>query len=76
MPTANQNPEQLVRDNIDKMLLASGWQVQSKKQINLTAGVGVAVREYQTNVGPADPDRTSSQPFSKGEGQEDLIFYT
>ncbi len=52
--TANQNPEQLVRDQIDKMLKASGWQVQSKKQINLAAGVGVAVREYQTDIGPAD----------------------
>ncbi len=51
---ANQNPEQLVRDKIDKMLLASGWLVQSKKQINLAANIGVAVREYQTNVGPAD----------------------
>lgn len=36
------------------MLIASGWQIQSKKQINLTASVGIAVREYQTNVGPAD----------------------
>jgi len=52
--TTNQNPEQLVRDQIDKMLLASGWLVESKKQINLAAGVGVAVREYQTDIGPAD----------------------
>ncbi len=50
----NQNSEQLVRQNIDKMLLASGWLVQSKKQLNLAAGVGVAVLECQTNVGPAD----------------------
>ena len=49
----NQNPEQLVRDRVDKMLVASGWLVQSKKQINLAAGVGVAVREYQTDIGPA-----------------------
>jgi type I restriction enzyme R subunit len=54
MLTANQNPEQLVRDQIDKMLIASGWVVQSKKQINLAANKGVAVREYQTDVGPAD----------------------
>lgn len=54
MITTNQNPEQLVRDQIDKMLLASGWLVESKKQINLAAGVGVAVREYQTDIGPAD----------------------
>lgn len=28
--------------------------IQSKARINLNEGVGVAVREYQTNVGPAD----------------------
>lgn len=54
MITANQNPEQLVRDKIDKMLLASGWQIQSKNQVNLTASTGVAIREYQTNIGPGD----------------------
>lgn len=50
----NQNPEQLARDKIDEQLLASGWIIQNKNQINLNAGVGVAVREYQTDVGPAD----------------------
>ena len=52
--TANQNSEQIARDNIDKQLIAAGWVVQSKKQINLSAALGVAVREYQTDVGPAD----------------------
>jgi type I restriction enzyme R subunit len=51
---ANQIPEQLARDRIDAMLIESGWLVQSKKQINLTAGLGVAVREYYTDIGPAD----------------------
>lgn len=50
----NQNPEQKARDIIDNMLTASGWIVQDKKNINLPAGLGVAVREYQTSVGPAD----------------------
>jgi hypothetical protein len=50
----NQNPEQIARDNIDKQLLACGWVVQSKSKINLSANLGVAVREYQTDVGPAD----------------------
>ncbi len=36
------------------MLVASGWVVQSKKQIDFNAGLGVAVREYQTDIGPAD----------------------
>lgn len=52
--TANQNPEQAARDNIDRQLFACGWIIQDKKQINLYAGPGVAVREYQTDAGPAD----------------------
>lgn len=50
----NQNPEQRARDNIDKQLISCGWIIQSKNQINLYAGVGVAVREYQTDAGIAD----------------------
>lgn len=50
----NQNPEQIARDNIDKQLLACGWIIQDKKQFNLAAGLGIAIREYQTDVGPAD----------------------
>jgi type I restriction enzyme R subunit len=51
---SNQNPEQIARDQIDKQLLACGWVVQSKSNMNLFANLGVAVREYQTDVGPAD----------------------
>ena len=55
MPTAiNQNPEQLARDKIDGMLINAGWVVQSKKQVNLAANKGVAIREYQTDTGSAD----------------------
>lgn len=54
MAEPNQNPEQKARDNIDQMLIASGWQVQDKEKINLNAALGVAIREYQTDVGPAD----------------------
>ncbi len=50
----NQNPEQIARDNIDKQLTACGWIIQDKKKFNLSAGVGVAIREYLTDVGPAD----------------------
>ena len=50
----NQTPEQQARDRIDKMLAAAGWVVQSKNKVNLSAGRGVAIREYQTDVGPAD----------------------
>ena len=50
----NQNPEQIARDRIDKMLTDSGWIVQSKNKVDLSASKGIAVREYQTDVGPAD----------------------
>ena len=50
----NQNPEQLARDEIDKPLIACGWVIQDKKTFNLAAGLGVAIREFQTSVGPAD----------------------
>jgi type I restriction enzyme R subunit len=50
----NQNPEQIARDAIDARLTASGWSVQHNRKIDLSAGLGVAVREYPTSVGPAD----------------------
>ncbi len=54
MPNVNQTPEQAARERIDGMLSKSGWVVQDKKKIDFSAGLGVAVREYQTDVGPAD----------------------
>ncbi len=54
MLITNQNPEQRARDQIDKLLTAAGWVVQDKKTINFNAGHGIAVREYQTDIGPAD----------------------
>jgi type I restriction enzyme, R subunit len=50
----NQNPKQIARDKIDKMLIDTGWVVQSKSKVDLSAKKGVAVRGYQTDVGPAD----------------------
>ena len=52
--TENQNPEQKARDRIDALLSQAGWTVQSARKIDLNAGLGQAVREYQTDVGPAD----------------------
>ena len=54
MVNANQTPEQAARDVIDRMLREAGWVVQSNKKIDFRAGPGVAVREYQTDAGPAD----------------------
>jgi len=50
----NQNPEQIARDKIDAELIQCGWVLQNKNQINLNAATGIAVREYQTDIGPAD----------------------
>ena len=50
----NQTPEQIARDEIDTQLENAGWHVQSKNQIDLSSTKGVAVSEYQTDVGPAD----------------------
>lgn len=54
MASANQTPEQQARDRIDTLLRDAGWVVQSKQQFDLGAGLGVAIREYQTDAGPAD----------------------
>lgn len=50
----NQSPEQIARDHIDEQLTACGWLIQDKKRINLNASLGIAIKEYQTDVGPAD----------------------
>jgi type I restriction enzyme, R subunit len=50
----NQNPEQIARDKIDKMLIEAGWIVQSKNEVDLGAGRGVALREYQAETKFAD----------------------
>lgn len=54
MSTANQNPEQIARDRIDAKLEQAGWQVQAFKVFAPHAALGIAVREYQTDVGPVD----------------------
>ena len=53
-PKSNQNAEQRARDLIDARLAEGGWIVQHRTAINFNAGPGIAVREYQTDVGPAD----------------------
>jgi type I restriction enzyme, R subunit len=48
------HPEDRARSLIDKRLGACGWLIQSKEDVNLGAGLGVAVREFQTASGPVD----------------------
>ncbi|MDR0622351.1 MAG: DEAD/DEAH box helicase family protein [Deltaproteobacteria bacterium] len=48
------NPEAKAREIIDKMLSEAGYVIQNRKDFNPSAALGVAVREYLTNSGPAD----------------------
>jgi len=52
--SSNQTPEQIARDTIDEQLRASGWVIQTDKEINFNQGRGQAVREYHTDKGAAD----------------------
>ena len=47
-------PEEKARIVIDQKLQEAGWLVQDMKTINLSAGIGVAVREFPTNTGEVD----------------------
>ncbi len=47
-------PEEKARIVIDRKLQEAGWLLQDMKTINLSAGIGVAVREFPTNTGEVD----------------------
>lgn len=47
-------PEQKARQTIDQKLIQSGWIIQNLNNINISAGVGVVVREFPTSTGPVD----------------------
>jgi type I restriction enzyme R subunit len=53
-------PEQMARDEIDAKLIASGWLVQDRNDLDLTAGRGIAVREF---------------PMKSGFGFADYLLY-
>lgn len=52
--------EALARVEIDKMLVACGWVIQDEDKVNLSAGPGVAVREFH---------------MAKGYGRADYMLY-
>ena len=41
------DPEQEAREQIDAQLEESGWVIQNRDEINLGAGLGVAIREFK-----------------------------
>jgi type I restriction enzyme R subunit len=47
-------PEEVARQQIDEMLTAAGWIVQDRRAINLSAGPGIAIREFSLRTGAAD----------------------
>ena len=47
-------PEQKARKEIDQQLDKCGWKVQDQKSMNITAGLGVAVREFPLKSGFTD----------------------
>ena len=48
------DPEEQARVQIDKMLTDSGWIIQDYAELNLGAGLGVAVREFPLSIDNAD----------------------
>jgi len=47
-------PEQQARQRIDRQLEQCGWQVQNYQDMNISAGLGVAIREFPLATGFAD----------------------
>src|ERR1043166_2626507 len=46
-----ETPEQKARQEIDINLAEASWLVQSRDEIDLTAGRGIAIREFQMKSG-------------------------
>src|SRR5436305_6972139 len=47
-------PEERARQNIDELLMQAGWFVQDFQRFNLSAGTGVAIREFSVMSGATD----------------------
>src|SRR5437016_7028360 len=41
------HPEDRARVNIDRLLTDAGWLIQNRDSINIEAGRGIAIREFQ-----------------------------
>jgi type I restriction enzyme R subunit len=50
------SPEARARKNIDQLLTAASWFVQSRDEVNLTAGRGIAIREFPVKPGFGEAD--------------------
>lgn len=50
------SPEDRARENIDRLLTAAGWVVQSRNETNISAARGVAIREFPLKTGYGEAD--------------------
>ena len=51
-PAGSKNaPEAKAREKIDALLAQAGWLLQDREDMNLTAGDGIAVREFKLKKG-------------------------
>jgi|GEM_PF-4024711 len=50
-PAPGAGPESVARVQIDAALVAAGWVVQDRDEMNVCAAVGVAVREFRLKHG-------------------------
>jgi len=48
------NPEEAARIEIDRQLAECGWEVQNHSEMIISAGPGVAIREFPLKTGAAD----------------------
>lgn len=60
MSKVGDSPEARARENIDKQLIDAGWIVQSRDDADISAGRGVAIREF---------------PMKSGFGEADYLLY-
>lgn len=56
------HPEDRTRSSLDELLSACGWIVQSRDEMNRSAGVGVVVRDFASAAGPMDYALLSTAP--------------
>src|SRR4051812_2988641 len=55
MPSSdNRQPEEIAREHIDQLLRQAGWVIQDRKEMNIAAAQGVAVREFPIPGGEID----------------------
>jgi type I restriction enzyme R subunit len=50
----DRQPEEIAGEHIDQFLRLAGWEIQGRKQMNIAAARGVAIREFPIRGGEID----------------------